>query len=148
MGASAPALKGRDMEKYKQHKKDIFLLDGIEYTEVMINSFDKERLLKLNAAIMANIKDIKAQLATARGDYAANGISADWEWVKKAEGAKRIMAEWLEKVNAATRERKAMKVITFERMFVDKAKEVLSTIRYREIEDEAVKAMRELGWDT
>ena len=49
-------------------------------------------------------EDISSQMRRARADFAAKGISANYDWYRQADIAKRIMSGWLKRLSQLRRE--------------------------------------------
>lgn len=49
-------------------------------------------------------EDISSQMRRARADFAARGISANYDWYRQADIAKRIMSGWLKRLSQLRKE--------------------------------------------
>ena len=49
-------------------------------------------------------EDISSQMRQARADFAAKGISANYDWYRQADIAKKIMSGWIKRLSQLRRE--------------------------------------------
>jgi hypothetical protein len=106
-------------------------INGEIYTKEELSNMDTSKLNLIRADIEQNIIDINDQLKKAAGDYRAYGISADWNWFKKAETARRILSKGRIIISSILKERNKNSRPLSE-YFVDVVKESISIDQFDE----------------
>ena len=132
---------------------DSFLrLDSTEYTREHVQSLSLTRLKEMHTHIKDQVADIAYQQRVAKGDYANNGISADWDWYKKADFAKMALIKWEHEVHSLMKEKKeaaaAISTKTYERYYVEIAKDIIAPAQDQIIKDAVRDRMKDDGWET
>lgn len=132
------------------NSKSYLRLDSTEYTYEQVQSMPVNRLKEMELKIKDNVADIAQQQKATKGDFAHSGISGDWDWYKKADFAKRVLIRWEHEVHNIITEKKqahgAEYGKTFERHYINMAKEVIAPAQDRIIRDMVHSKMQEEGF--
>ena len=74
------------------------------YTLAQLKEMELLQLESVITDLSIEHEDISSQMRRARADFAAKGISANYDWYRQADIAKRIMSGWLKRLSQLRRE--------------------------------------------
>lgn len=74
------------------------------YTMAQLKEMELLQLEGVITDLSIEHEDIASQMRRARADFAAKGISANYDWYRQADIAKRIMSGWLKRLSQLRKE--------------------------------------------
>ena len=116
------------------------ILDDRRLSWDEIEEMNYEQLTELLTIVTEAAEDIGDQIRHAKGDYANHGKSADWAWMKRADGKRRVLGRARTRIAELRRSQRPSYVLAVK--FQEIAREVLQPETYLLIEQQAKESGR------